>query len=223
VFPLLGSWLAAPLRRGSFRGTPLLGDALYRDDLLVVNLRGQEILQDSEVMFYMQPPCVHFVRVATTGNGGQPFRELVLVGDDAKHPCIPPLKAHFPDARELFPSESLPNGLVATQATFLALLSAKHLAASTGSTFGIGAALLNPYHGEVNIHYPVFRGPEPLCCEMGFSKARLEQLCRLGPGSVVYEYPLPANAWKGLRLRRFIVETDESWLDNLTLHRCASG
>ena len=35
------------------------------------------------------------------------------------------LKAHFPDARELFPSESLPNGLVATQATFLALLSAK--------------------------------------------------------------------------------------------------
>ena len=34
-------------------------------------------------------------------------------------------KAHFPDARELFPSESLPNGLVATQATLLALLSAK--------------------------------------------------------------------------------------------------
>ena len=30
-------------------------------------------------MFYMQPPCVHFVRVATTGNGGQPFRYYRLI------------------------------------------------------------------------------------------------------------------------------------------------
>jgi len=196
LLPLLQPELAEARRRNSLFGLPI-GRALYRDDTLVINLRGAEILEDWHPVWYMQPPCGHFVRVLSA----RQFATVVVVTDDAAHPCFPALRQAHPSLRSIHPHATTPSGKAVvpgdmlTLASFATMMSARHLALSTASSFGLGAMLLSPAASHVDVYYPAVS--TPLCCDMMFRQDRLEQLCAMGSRSQISVYAMP-DGWSRL-------------------------
>eukprot|EP00415_Alexandrium_ostenfeldii_P003081 UN3081 len=118
--------------------------------------------------------------VARTGNGGRPFASIVLLSDSQDHPCIAYVQARHASAT-FAPHTEVED--------ILTLMSARNIALSTSSTFGLTGLLLNP-NEDVSVFLPTYTG-KPLCCEGNYDAARLAELCRIGRGSAVYEFRAP--------------------------------
>lgn len=175
-------------------------------DTLVAHLRGGDILPRRD-LDYLPAPCMFIDHVIRHGNGGGSFSRTVLVSDTEDHPCIAYLQARHPHV--LFDARTVEEDIVT-------LMSAKSIALSTSSTFGLTGMLLNP-NEDVKVFLPTYTG-KTLCCGGNYDADRLSELCRISPGSAVYEFSAPELGYVSSR-RDWIL--DDAHFTGVSIHTCS--
>lgn len=192
-------------------------DAAGKDDTLIVHLRGGDVLLYWNA-YYMPAPCAFYQHVIRYGNKGKEFKDVVVVSDDANHPCLSMIdkdidrqtqsityrlgdpygvgedatKTHIEGARlSLIASDSYSDSYLPVSAAddFMLLASGKNIALSTSSSFGMSAVMMNP-HEQIQIFMPTYAG-ETLSEDGNFNLQRLAEICSIGQGSKIFEFPFP--------------------------------
>lgn len=176
------------------------------DDTLVVHLRGGDILNEKRnYNDYMPAPCSFYQRAMRQGrhDTGYPFQHVIVVSDSTEHPCLGMIgdNAH-PNQRltkvvvEQRAVGTETNQLLRTEYVqasqaddFMLLVSGRHIALSTSSTFGFSGIMMNP-HERIQVFMPTYAGAE-LCCDGNYKAERLAELCSFGPDSKIFEIPFP--------------------------------
>lgn len=233
-------------------------EGLYRDDTLLIHLRGKDVLWSAKADdFYMPAPCGFFADVMRGGRQGEPFSHVVAVSDDPEHPCLSILGLHMlpkqtlrlvvasdggdghgPAAFQYAPNSTLAHYSKARamvydgvhslsnmlarwtfEEDFMALASAKNVAWSASSTFSMNGVMMNP-HDVVNVFMPTYKGVKA-CCDGSFKQSRLEELCRIGESSRIYEIPFPTGYQSVYASRKEWLQADDFKINASTvIHRC---
>jgi hypothetical protein len=193
-------------------------------DALVIHLRGGDVISRKKDFLYFPAPCAYFNHVVNNGNNGKAFREVVIIGESANHPCLEYLKNLNVDKNFKYNGGDSAKDIKKDSGTliqdWMTLMAAKNLALSVSSTFGLAGMMMN-VNNETNVFLPVFSPgrPDILAKTDGYYEARqLNELCAMGSGSQVFEIP-NEHIWSHQKQRQKYMLQDQ-FFDGFVHHKC---